>query len=81
MDVHITHTSTSEITVDKLRQTFATFGLPRMIVTDNGPSFTSKQFQSFMTENGTSQKKFSVSSSYEWLGREGRSFKHSNVVE
>ena len=59
MDIHITHTSTSQITVDKLRQTFATFGLLRMIVTDNGPSFTSKEFQSFMTENGIIHKKSS----------------------
>ena len=59
MDVHLTHTSTSQITVDKLRQTFATFGLPGMIVTDNGPSFTSKEFQSFMTENGIIHKKSS----------------------
>ena len=61
MDVHITHTSsTSQISVDKLRQNFATFGLPRMIVTDNGPSFTSKEFQSFMTENGIIDKKSSL---------------------
>ena len=45
MDIHITDTNSSQITINKLRQTFATFGLPKMIVTDNGSSFTSKEFQ------------------------------------
>ena len=50
MDIHITDTNSSQITINKLRQTFATFGLPKMIVTDNGSSFTSKEFQSFMMD-------------------------------
>ncbi len=36
-------------TIEKLRIIFATHGLPRKIVTDNGPSFTSNQF---MSKNG-----------------------------
>ena len=59
MDIHITDTNSSQITINKLRQTFATFGLPKMIVTDNGSSFTSKEFQSFMMENGIIHKRSS----------------------
>ena len=31
---------------------FATHGLPRVIVSDNGSVFTSNEFQEFMTKNG-----------------------------
>lgn len=31
---------------------FSRFGLPRTVVSDNGPQFTSAQFQSFINENG-----------------------------
>ena len=31
---------------------FATHSLPRKVVTDNGPSFTSEEFRAFMSENG-----------------------------
>ena len=36
IDVHPTNSSTSEITIEKLRITFANLGLPHQIVTDNG---------------------------------------------
>ena len=38
-------------TIEKLRMVFATHGLPRKVVTDNGPSFTSEEFHAFMSEN------------------------------
>ena len=31
---------------------FATHSLPRKVVTDNGPSFTSEEFRAFMSDNG-----------------------------
>ena len=43
---------TAAITIEKLRQCFATFGLPEQLVTDNGPSFVSEEFQQFMHNNG-----------------------------
>ena len=35
-----------------LRSWFFRFGIPKQIVTDNGPQFTSKQFKEFITMNG-----------------------------
>lgn len=40
-----TKTATSAAVIDKLRIVFAQFGLPELIVTDNGPCFTSAEFQ------------------------------------
>ena len=34
--------------IDALRTSFATHGLPYIIVSDNGPSFTSKVFKTFL---------------------------------
>lgn len=44
--------STTEITIGRLRELFARFGLPRTIVSDNGPQFTSQQFAKFVADNG-----------------------------
>ena len=52
MEVHITNSATSAITIDKLRNTFTTFGLPEILVTDNGTNFTSKEFDEFLKSNG-----------------------------
>ena len=40
LDVQLMNSITSESTIAKLKDTFATHGLPQKIVTDNGPSFT-----------------------------------------
>ena len=52
MDIHITNSSTSQVTIEKLYQSFSNFGLPLMIVTDNGSSFVSEEFQTFVAGNG-----------------------------
>ena len=52
IDVHVMQTSTSSATVEKLRQTFSTHGLPEIIVSDNGSNFTSKEFETFLKLNG-----------------------------
>lgn len=39
-------------TIEKLRETFARFGIPELIVTDNGSQFTSSEFQEFCVKNG-----------------------------
>jgi hypothetical protein len=52
MDVVIMKNITTTTTIEKLRTIFATHGIPRKIVTDNGPSFTSHQFKEFMSQNG-----------------------------
>ena len=52
LDVHMMTSITSSHTIEKLRIVFATHGLPRKIVTDNGPSFTSTEFRAYVSSNG-----------------------------
>ena len=44
--------TTSEYTITALRDIFARYGLPRQLVSDNGPQFTSQEFKDFMSNNG-----------------------------
>lgn len=52
LEVFYMSTTTSKQTIEKLRHCFATFGLPRTIVTDGGPQFTSQEFKEFVESNG-----------------------------
>ena len=52
LDAHIMSSMSSEKTIETLRSVFATHGLLQMIVTDNGPSFTSNEFREFTQKNG-----------------------------
>ena len=53
IEVHITTSTTSSITIEKMRSTFATFGIPEtLVVTDNGSNFTSSEFEEFLKANG-----------------------------
>ena len=45
-------TSLTAITIEKLQLLFSTFGLPHVLVSDNGPAFSSCKFQDFMKQNG-----------------------------
>ena len=47
-----TTAATLQATVRKMREVFATHGLPDEIVTDNGTHFTGTEFQRFMAQNG-----------------------------
>ncbi|KAL1430638.1 hypothetical protein MTO96_014832 [Rhipicephalus appendiculatus] len=38
--------------IEEMRNLFATFGLPKKLVTDNGPSFVSSDFEEFLKKNG-----------------------------
>ncbi len=53
--------TTTANTIVSLRNLFATHGLPRQIVSDNGPQFVSSDFQEFTRTN---EIKYSRSSSY-----------------
>ena len=44
--------STSKVTIDKLRMLFVQFGLPETNVTDNG-SCVSERFEAFLKDNGS----------------------------
>ncbi|GFV73500.1 uncharacterized protein K02A2.6 [Trichonephila clavipes] len=48
--------TTTKKSIECLRDSFARFGLPRVLVSDNGSQFTSYEFQRFMHKNGVRHK-------------------------
>ena len=46
------NSTTSAATIRKLRNLFASYGLPVQLVSDNGPQFSSDEFASFLKSNG-----------------------------
>ena len=40
-------TTSAQATIGKLREVFARYGVPRIIVSDNGPQFISEEFRNF----------------------------------
>ncbi|XP_021378372.1 uncharacterized protein K02A2.6-like [Mizuhopecten yessoensis] len=59
LEVVPTNSSTSTVTIAKLRQIFAEHGLPDKLVSDNGPCFISEEFETFLRENGIQHVKIS----------------------
>uniref|UniRef100_A0A1Y1N2I4 RNA-directed DNA polymerase n=3 Tax=Photinus pyralis TaxID=7054 RepID=A0A1Y1N2I4_PHOPY len=51
-EVFILSGTNASITIDVLRTVFARFGIPKQIVSDNGPQFVSDIFQDFCKRNG-----------------------------
>lgn len=51
LNVRIVPSATSGNTIQKLRAIFTTHGLPETLVSDNGTSFTSTEFQEFAKHN------------------------------
>ncbi|XP_059059126.1 uncharacterized protein K02A2.6-like [Achroia grisella] len=49
--------TTSRATISRLDNIFATFGIPKYIVTDNGPQFISSEFRSYCQSIGTTHIK------------------------
>ena len=52
LEVHRMKSITSTATIERLREMFATHGIPATLVSDNGSSFISSEFQEFTTRNG-----------------------------
>ena len=50
-DVCVMDSTTSSKTISVLREMFARYGLPRQLVSDNGPQFTSGEFKQFLHAN------------------------------
>ena len=55
-EVHVMNTITASKTIDVLRQIFAQFGAVKQIISDNGRTFTSAEFQNFGKNNGIIHK-------------------------
>ena len=51
-DVKILPDTSSHTVIKKLREIFSYFGIPEVVVSDNGPQFTSHEFDTFMKTNG-----------------------------
>lgn len=51
IEVHPTSITSATTTIEKLRQVFATHGLPDMVVSDNATDFSSEEFRDFMIKN------------------------------
>ncbi|KAK9707643.1 Integrase core domain [Popillia japonica] len=52
LDVYIMKGTDANKTIEKLRHSFAIFGLPEEVVADNGPPFNSAEFHRFCRTNG-----------------------------
>lgn len=50
-EVEAIRTTTSDVIIKKLRGLFARYGIPKNIVTDNGPQFISRHFRNFCIQN------------------------------
>ena len=59
LEVHKVPSTSSLSAMNKLRDIFATHGLPEVMVSDNGPAFTSSEFDLFTKQNGIRHSKSS----------------------
>ena len=51
-EVHLMASTTASKTIEVLSGLFSRYGLPEVVVSDNGPQFTSSEFETFMKANG-----------------------------
>lgn len=52
LEVEKVNTTSATIVIDCLRRLFARFGLPKRLVSDNGPPFSSSEFARYLERNG-----------------------------
>lgn len=55
-EIYYTRTITAEATIEICRKIFSTFGIPKVLVSDNGSNFVSYKFRTFLKENGILHK-------------------------
>ncbi|KAK2577914.1 hypothetical protein KPH14_011859 [Odynerus spinipes] len=56
-EVHIMNNISAKSTIEKYLEIFSRFGLPVQIISDNGRTFISEEFQQFLKENGIKHKR------------------------
>jgi transposase InsO family protein len=52
LDIVVMKNITTRTTIEKLQGIFTTHGFPEIVVSDNGPTFTSKEIEQFTARNG-----------------------------
>lgn len=52
LEIHPSQSSTSSSTIESLRKSFASLGLPEVLVSDNAQTFVSIEFAEFLKKNG-----------------------------
>ena len=52
LEIHEVSSATSQSTIERMASSFATHGLPELLVTDNGSVFTSSEFEEFLQRHG-----------------------------
>ena len=55
IEAFCTTNATASTVIEALRSTFARFGLPDTVVSDNGPCFISQEFRQYLQQNGIKQ--------------------------
>ncbi|XP_060072089.1 uncharacterized protein K02A2.6-like [Ylistrum balloti] len=57
LDVVRMSSTSAESTINALRYMFSSYGLPKEVVSDNGPQFVAAEFESFIKKNGIKHTK------------------------
>ena len=52
IEAYPTESATSSVVIELLRALFSQFGIPEVLVTDNGPCFVSEEYEIFLAMNG-----------------------------
>ena len=52
LEIHVTNSATATVTTELLRKSFASLGLPEVIISDSAATFTGEEMGEFMKENG-----------------------------
>lgn len=60
LEVKVTSSSTCTATIDILDQLFATYGVPNIVVSDNGRQFDSDEFETFLKISGVKYHKLTA---------------------
>ena len=66
IEAYPTNSATSTVVIELLRTSFARFGIPETIVTDNGPCFVSEEIEMYFQMNGI---KHITSAPFKWTCR------------